>query len=86
MRVPEVWHEPRNFSGAVRENTMNPSNADHSGRIVVGVDGSAGSKTALKWAMNQARLTNATVEAVTTWQERGHVRNDIRMGADATGG
>ena len=37
-------------------------------RIVVGVDGSPGSKTALKWAMNHARLTGSTVEAVTTWQ------------------
>jgi nucleotide-binding universal stress UspA family protein len=38
-------------------------------RIVVGVDGSLGSKTALKWAMNQAHLTGATVEAITTWQD-----------------
>jgi nucleotide-binding universal stress UspA family protein len=38
-------------------------------RIVVGVDGSQGSKTALKWAMNQARLTGATVEAITAWQD-----------------
>ncbi|MEV0899159.1 universal stress protein [Actinoplanes sp. NPDC049802] len=38
-------------------------------RIVVGVDGSPGSKNALKWAMNQARLTGATVEAITSWQD-----------------
>jgi nucleotide-binding universal stress UspA family protein len=37
--------------------------------IVVGVDGSQGSKTALKWAINQAHLTGATVEAITTWQD-----------------
>jgi nucleotide-binding universal stress UspA family protein len=49
---------------------MNVKDIDHSGRIVVGVDGSAGSKTALKWAMTQARLTGATVEAVTTWQDQ----------------
>jgi nucleotide-binding universal stress UspA family protein len=42
---------------------------DSADRIVVGVDGSQGSKTALKWAMNQARLTGATVEAITSWQD-----------------
>ncbi len=43
--------------------------ADSTHRIIVGVDGSQGSKTALKWAMNQAALTGATVEAITTWQD-----------------
>jgi nucleotide-binding universal stress UspA family protein len=38
-------------------------------RIVVGVDGSPGSKTALRWAMTQAQLTGATVEAVAGWQD-----------------
>ena len=38
-------------------------------RIVVGVDGSECSKTALAWALTQARLTGAQIEAVTTWQE-----------------
>lgn len=42
---------------------------DSTQRIIVGVDGSAGSKTALTWAMNQARLTGATIEAITTWQD-----------------
>jgi nucleotide-binding universal stress UspA family protein len=37
--------------------------------IVVGVDGSPGSKTALAWAMDQARLIGAVVEAVTAWQD-----------------
>ncbi|MEU4558884.1 universal stress protein [Actinoplanes sp. NPDC023936] len=39
---------------------------DH--RIVVGVDDSAGSAQALRWALAHARLTGATVEAVTAWQ------------------
>lgn len=47
--------------------TSNSSGSTH--RIVVGVDGSPGSKSALTWAMNQARLTGATVEAITTWQD-----------------
>lgn len=42
---------------------------DSTHRIVVGVDGSPGSKTALRWAMDQAHLTGATVEAITTWQD-----------------
>jgi nucleotide-binding universal stress UspA family protein len=33
-------------------------------RIVVGVDGSVPSKAALSWAVEQARLTGAVVEAV----------------------
>lgn len=37
------------------------------GRIVVGVDGSGPSKAALAWALGQAKLTGATVEAVLAW-------------------
>ncbi|MEU3653531.1 universal stress protein [Streptomyces sp. NPDC032161] len=36
-------------------------------RIVVGVDGSDSSKQALRWAVRQAELTHAVVEAVTAW-------------------
>lgn len=35
--------------------------------IVVGVDGSPGSKAALRWALRQAGPTGATVEAVAVW-------------------
>jgi nucleotide-binding universal stress UspA family protein len=38
-----------------------------SGRIVVGVDGSPASLDALRWAVRQARLTGAALEAVTAW-------------------
>jgi nucleotide-binding universal stress UspA family protein len=38
-----------------------------SGRIVVGVDGSESAKAALTWAVGQAELTGATVEAVIAW-------------------
>lgn len=41
------------------------------GRIVVGVDGSNSSKAALAWAVRQAALTGAEVEAVTAWQVPG---------------
>jgi nucleotide-binding universal stress UspA family protein len=37
-------------------------------RIVVGVDGSKSSKQALAWAIQQAELTGATVEAVIAWR------------------
>jgi nucleotide-binding universal stress UspA family protein len=37
-------------------------------RIVVGVDGSAPSKAALAWAISQANLTGALVEAVIAWE------------------
>ena len=38
------------------------------GTIVVGVDGSPGSRAALRWAIAEARLRNSTVEATITWQ------------------
>lgn len=41
---------------------------DHDRRIVVGVDGSVPSKAALAWAIRQARLTGAAVEAVIAWE------------------
>ena len=37
-------------------------------RIVVGVDGFESSKAALRWAIHQAKLTGAVVDAVTAWQ------------------
>jgi len=36
-------------------------------RIVVGVDGSKPSKAALAWAVRQAELTGASVDAVIAW-------------------
>jgi nucleotide-binding universal stress UspA family protein len=37
------------------------------GRIVVGVDGSQESRSALRWAMRQAKLTGAGLELITAW-------------------
>jgi len=37
-------------------------------RIVAGVDGSASSLAALRWAVRQAELTGATVEVVIAWR------------------
>jgi nucleotide-binding universal stress UspA family protein len=47
---------------------MNGSGGDGQARIVVGVDGSAGSVTALRWAARQAGFTGATLEAIITWE------------------
>jgi nucleotide-binding universal stress UspA family protein len=41
--------------------------ARYQGRIAVGVDGSPASLEALQWAVRQASLTGAVVEAVTAW-------------------
>ena len=41
------------------------------GRIVVGVDGSPSSTAALAWAVRQAGLTGASVEAVMAWHYPG---------------
>jgi nucleotide-binding universal stress UspA family protein len=38
------------------------------GRIIVGVDGSPASVQALRWALDQAELTGARVEAVCAWE------------------
>ena len=37
-------------------------------RIVVGIDGSLGSTRALRWALEEARIRSASVEAVYAWQ------------------
>jgi nucleotide-binding universal stress UspA family protein len=37
-------------------------------RIVVGIDGSPESNQALRWALRQAELTGAVVEAINAWQ------------------
>jgi len=47
---------------------MTAVSGDQQHRIVVGVDGSASSKSALSWALRQARMTGAVVEAVIAWQ------------------
>ena len=46
---------------------MNSRTDDEAPRIVVGVDGFEPSMAALRWAIHQARLTGAVVEAVTAW-------------------
>jgi nucleotide-binding universal stress UspA family protein len=57
-------------------------------RIVVGVDGSEGSRAALAWALHEASERGATVEAVMCWSvgglsRVGH-RGGLGSGRDAT--
>ena len=42
--------------------------ADGAERVVVGVDGSEPSRAALRWALTEAALRHATVEAVHAWE------------------
>jgi len=48
---------------------MTEIQGQHGGRIVVGVDGSASSRAALGWAVRQAALTGASVDAVHAWRD-----------------
>jgi len=47
---------------------MSAQNTERKPRIVAGVDGSAPSVAALRWAVRQAELTGGTVDAVIAWQ------------------
>jgi nucleotide-binding universal stress UspA family protein len=44
-----------------------PAQATNTGRIVVGIDGSAAATEALHWAAHQAELTGSTLEIIMTW-------------------
>lgn len=57
-RHDEVLHHPENAPDA--EGAARP-------RIVVGVDGSEHSAKALRWAIDEARLRGAAVQAVHAW-------------------
>ena len=45
------------------------SSTTHEHQVVVGVDGSACSKTALRWAVSQALLTRGGLEVIAAWQD-----------------
>ena len=52
----------------VRSESVDPSPEGGSGRIVVGIDGSAGSSRALRWALEEAERRCVSVDAVFVWQ------------------
>ena len=47
---------------------MSAGSTEGAHRIVVGVDGSASSRAALRWAVRQAKFTGGMVNAVIAWQ------------------
>jgi nucleotide-binding universal stress UspA family protein len=49
------------------ENSREGATSDRVPFVVVGVDGSAGAKEALRWALAEGRLRNAPVRAVHAW-------------------
>ena len=50
-------------------------------RIVVGVDGSAGSRHALQWAANEARLRDAPLTVLLVWQWPAGAYGEVGLGA-----
>lgn len=47
---------------------MSAGIAQNAPRIVVGIDGSPGSRAALRWAVRQAALSGAIVDVIMAWQ------------------
>jgi len=65
--MSENFSHPRGTQQGTAAMTRSQSLREADGRIVVGVDGSLPSKAALAWAIHQAKLTGAVVEAVIAW-------------------
>jgi len=57
-----------------RENPVSP-------RIVAGIDGSESSASALRWAIRQAALTGAAVDAVIAWHYPDLASSGMAVGA-----
>jgi nucleotide-binding universal stress UspA family protein len=55
---------------------------ENGSRIVVGVDGSPSSHDALRWAVKQAVLSGAGVEAVTTWAHPAAIESSSPIPAE----
>lgn len=62
---------------------MTQPSSGQEARIVVGVDGSASSKAALGWAIRQAKLTGAVVDAVIAWHYPNAYGYAVAVGDDA---
>ena len=71
---------PAGPAGAARHRDR-PVTAPAAPVIVVGVDGSDGSRDAVRWAAEQARLTGAALRAVASWRWPNYVTR-IPPGAD----
>ena len=59
------------------------SGGDDRGRVVVGVDGSAGSRRALEWAVREARVRGGVLHVVVAWQHpQSYAGNIWGLGLD----
>lgn len=54
--------------GTMQRPVTTPTREKH--QVVVGLDGSSGSRAALSWAVREARRRGSTVHAVLVWQHR----------------
>jgi nucleotide-binding universal stress UspA family protein len=83
MPIPSLTNDPRERAAATVDRpadgdvALRTSVRGHAsnatGRIVVGVDGSARSMAAFDWAVREARLRGGSVRAVMAWQDHVQV-------------
>ena len=67
-----------------RDHTEDMSNTTSNGVIVVGIDGSDGSRRAMRWAVDEALRRKCAVEAVTAWPARRGDDTELTGAADLT--
>jgi nucleotide-binding universal stress UspA family protein len=65
--APARWWEKQPDRTRIKEHQVPGQDDSQQPRIVVGVDGSPSALSALRWAIAQARLTGAAVDAVIAW-------------------
>jgi len=61
-------HRARGPVAVVRPPADGPVRGGTDGRVVVGIDGSEDTRSALRWALDEARIGHGSVEAVIAWQ------------------
>jgi len=61
-------HRSRGPVVVVRDAPAHRADGAHAGRVVVGIDGSDDARTALCWALEEARVRHSGLEAVIAWQ------------------
>ncbi len=61
-------HNARGPLAVIRQISDAQGIPTHGGRVVVGVDGSTDARWAMRWALDEAEVRGASVEAVVAWQ------------------
>lgn len=67
--VDDLQTDARGHDPETTDNPQPTRSADRMPRVVVGIDGSAESRSALHWAIGQANLVGGDVEAVAVWHQ-----------------